>query len=149
MLAEQLRGISLFPFQAMLIGLRKTPILAQQIMPLDGAGHDPDQSSRGGRMNAHIGVGVRFQAESGHLGVLELAKNDQWLFAAGRSQGFGQRQGVEFARLMADQNGVEEIVAQPRQAAEKPMASSSTMSEALSAARASASQPPVRWYVVT
>ena len=150
LLAEQLTGITLLPFQTMLIGLVKTGRFSRSRKCRSMARETTQIRVRVVRiLNAQIRVGVGFQAQRGHLAFSDLAQNDQRLFAASGAQCFGQCQGVELARLMPDEHGIEDFIASRARPAAKPLASSSTTSEALSAASASANQPPVRSYVVT
>ena len=140
----------MFLGQPLLLGLHQPAILAHQLRALDRAGKRPQQRPRRRFGDAAIGVGADFVRQGRHLGRRLGAQHDHRLVVAAGAQAFDELERVEHARLVAHQHGVEHFVAQLGQAGrhadrffeQRP-------ASALSAANASASQPPVRWSVVT
>ena len=114
-------------------------------MALDGPGEDPDQVPRGGRVGADVAVGPDLVAERRHFLLALVSQDDDRFVRAACAIPLDQFKGIQFARLVADQHGVEGLVAEPGQPGGSPDRLLRTTSEALSAAKASANQPPVRW----
>jgi alkanesulfonate monooxygenase SsuD/methylene tetrahydromethanopterin reductase-like flavin-dependent oxidoreductase (luciferase family) len=87
---------------------------AQQVMPLDCPGGDPDQVSRRGGVDADVSVGPDLVAERGHFLFALVTQHDDGFLGAACPIALDQFHGVELTRLVANQHGVERLVSQSR-----------------------------------
>jgi hypothetical protein len=120
LLREQM--LSFFPFllESAAFGLTQPAIFSEYLMALDGPGHHPDQRAYGGGMDADIAVGSRFVAEGGHFLFALIAQHEDRFFGAAGSVPCDQFEGIEFARDMADQDGIEGFVSKSGQTGHTP-----------------------------
>ena len=143
MIEEPARLVMLL-LEATLLGLTKSHVFTQILVPLDSPSDHPDEASRGRRVDTSIGVGPKLVALSRHfLLTLGAKHHDRSVGHAGPIP-FDQLERVEFARLMADENRVNSSSRSLASPAALPTTSSRSTSHAVSAANARASHSPVR-----
>lgn len=110
---EEPPGVVLLALETRFLGVPMAAILLDQLPLLDRQHNNPNQMPRRASVNAHIAVGAGLVAEHGHFGLGRRAQHDDRLFGPAGAIAFDQIQGVKFARLMADENGVVDFLAEP------------------------------------
>ena len=120
MIFEQPLRLVVFQPQTLPFGLGQAAVFANQLPAFDSPRYHPDEIAGGGCVDADVGVGADFEALGRQLLLALLAEHDQRLVGASGAEAFEKCQGIEFARLVADQHGVEDFVAQSRHACRYP-----------------------------
>ena len=112
LLGEQAIGLLMLVIQTLPLGLNQPAIVAVELMPLDRTGCRPEQRADGCRVDAQISVGSDLERQRRQFLLAGDSQGDDRLVAAAGPQPLDELQGVEFGRLVADEYGVVNLVAE-------------------------------------